>query len=201
MHKIDTRYAVDTPPDPKPPAVPGGWFSEGYTAAGQRATEVSADWLNGVQGSLLGVLDQAGVTPEKGAFLKLAEAINIISANAVWKVSCELVSHDENFDPNDEWPWMTWVLAPEETVPGQRRPDDLMGTVSGSKEATLVVDNLPPHDHGIDVYDPDEGEHSAVGGARAEDGTTVIKTKQVGSSAPFSIMQPTQWVNRWIRVS
>ncbi|RHW17215.1 hypothetical protein D1610_11745 [Sphingomonas gilva] len=64
MHKIDGPGSVN------------GAFSEGNPAQGQRATKVTADWLNDIQDNVLHVLTEAGVDPTKGRAADLLDAID-----------------------------------------------------------------------------------------------------------------------------
>lgn len=71
MHAIDTAGSID------------GRFSEGNPATGQRATRVSAAWLNDVQDNLLKVLIEGSISPTKGRAADLADAIKAIIVGTV----------------------------------------------------------------------------------------------------------------------
>lgn len=68
MYKIDSAGNV------------AGEFSEGNPAAGQRATKVSAEWLNEVQAEIVGVIEGAGITLEKGTRDQLKAAIALLTS-------------------------------------------------------------------------------------------------------------------------
>lgn len=70
MHRIDHPTAD---PNANGDGVPG--FTEGNPALGVPATVVTKDWLNDNQENLLNVLAAAGITPEKGNYEQLLEAI------------------------------------------------------------------------------------------------------------------------------
>lgn len=70
MHRIDSAGNVNS------------LFVEGNPQAGQRATAVSADWLNDVQENLVAILEQAGVVPAKGEPAQLYDSIVAIIASA-----------------------------------------------------------------------------------------------------------------------
>lgn len=66
MFKIDTDTTVNVMPAPGAPGTPG-WFTGGNPGPGAPvpATQLSADWCNGMQGELLSVLTAAGIAPDK----------------------------------------------------------------------------------------------------------------------------------------
>lgn len=68
MHRIDGPGAVN------------GLFTEGDPTAPQMATVVSADWLNDVQENLARAIESAGITPVKGDYNQLAQAIGSLIA-------------------------------------------------------------------------------------------------------------------------
>lgn len=63
MHRIDTLGSVE------------GKFDEGNPATGQRATRISADWMNDVQEAICYVIEQQGIELEKGDETQLRAAI------------------------------------------------------------------------------------------------------------------------------
>jgi hypothetical protein len=65
MHRIDA-----------PGFAPGNLFTEGNPALSIPATEVSDDWLNDVQENIVQFLEAVGITPVKGTYTQLTDAIN-----------------------------------------------------------------------------------------------------------------------------
>ena len=63
MHRIDTLGNVE------------GKFDEGNPATGHRATRISADWMNDVQEALCYLIEQQGITLEKGDETQLRAAV------------------------------------------------------------------------------------------------------------------------------
>lgn len=71
MHRIDTSGNVDNR------------FHPGNPATGQQATLVDQDWLNAVQEEIVGVIDEANISLEKGNNTQLAAAIIALIAGVV----------------------------------------------------------------------------------------------------------------------
>ena len=155
MHNIDTRYAAATRPAVKPAVVANGWFGEGNSAIGQKATEVSADWLNDVQGALLSVLDSAKVEPEKGNSSVFLTALEKVIENKISdlfltkykKVGSIEIRHDES-NPADDFGG-TWVLMPAGyTLVNLDESDttlDEIGKLRGHKTVQLYEMHIPRH--------------------------------------------------------
>ena len=79
MYPIDDQYAVAAPPAPPTTGNgPVGWFSGLVARAGIPATRIRFWWLNAVQGSLLGLLDGAGLTYSKTDYTLVPQAVAII---------------------------------------------------------------------------------------------------------------------------
>ncbi len=70
MHRIDAPGHV------------AGQFSAGNPAAGQRATQIDADWLNALQENICRVIEAAGLDLEKGDHDQLLTAITALIAAA-----------------------------------------------------------------------------------------------------------------------
>jgi len=155
MHNIDTRYAATTRPAVKPAVVANGWFGEGNSVIGQKATEVSADWLNDVQGALLSVLDSAEVDPEKGnpsVFLTALEKVIETKISNLFltkykKVGSIEVRYDDS-NPAADFGG-TWVLMPPgHVLVNLDSTDDTLdeiGKQRGSKVVALLAENIPRH--------------------------------------------------------
>jgi hypothetical protein len=82
MFAIDTDDAVAVMPSPDPAGTPG-YFTGGAPGAGIMPTEVTADFMNGVQAELLNVVTGAGLAPSKVAFNQVFTAITTLINNAV----------------------------------------------------------------------------------------------------------------------
>lgn len=176
-------------------------------------TEIAAADANMVVWSMMQVVLKAGRTPITFN-PDLPESYSVFLKSILdlcYPLKREVVMHcpAAEWNPNLLFPWMTWVQAPARTVAGQLDGADTapggwggLGNVVGALTATLDVPNLPPHSHDLPpVYDPDEAEHVAFGGARAEGDSTVLTTAQTGEGEAFGIVQPTQIVVRWIRTA
>ena len=70
MHRIDGDGAVD------------GRFVTGDPQTGQKATQVTAAWLNSVQEEILGVITAAGIVPAKDNDSQLLAAISSLASSA-----------------------------------------------------------------------------------------------------------------------
>ncbi|MBU1229565.1 MAG: hypothetical protein KKA55_01910 [Proteobacteria bacterium] len=71
MHRIDG-----------PGATEDDLFTAGDPGSGTEATELTADWLNACQEEPLYVIEQAGLTPDKGDNTQLHQAILALIAYA-----------------------------------------------------------------------------------------------------------------------
>lgn len=67
-------YKIDSPGNVS------GEFSNGNPAAGQRATQVDAGWLNELQAEIVNVITNAGLTLEKGNRAQLVAAIALLTS-------------------------------------------------------------------------------------------------------------------------
>lgn len=81
MFAVDNSTAVAVMPTPSPEGTPG-YFSDGDPGTGEAATIVTSDWLNGVQGELLAVIEAGGLTPDKSDNTQLLAAIMALMASA-----------------------------------------------------------------------------------------------------------------------
>jgi hypothetical protein len=179
MHNIDTRYAATTRPAVKPAVVANGWFGEGNSAIGQKATEVSADWLNDVQGALLSVLDSAEVEPEKGNSSVFLTALEKVIENKISnlfltkykKVGSIEIRHDES-NPADDFGG-TWVLMPAGYTLVNLDESDItlnaVGKLRGSKTVQLQAQHIPRHRFTGNTAE--NGEHSHAIKSRERSGS------------------------------
>jgi hypothetical protein len=82
MHQIDHATAAAALPAYGPAGVPG-WFSDATPGNGT-PTVVTNDWLNDIQGNLMGLLTAAGIAPVKGQHNQVLNAIqSIVGGSAV----------------------------------------------------------------------------------------------------------------------
>lgn len=77
MYQIDNSSVAGTQPASSP-AGTAGFFTDGNPATGVAATVVPAEFLNSVMLELLGVLQSAGIQPDKTKSNQIAAAINSI---------------------------------------------------------------------------------------------------------------------------
>lgn len=64
------------------PGNQSGQFTDGDPGSGTPATVVGSDWLNDMQENLVRVVEGAGITPAKGDFNQLTQAINFLSGGS-----------------------------------------------------------------------------------------------------------------------
>ena len=83
MQRIKSSGAVAVLPEREENSYVPGYFSGGDPATGRRATVVSADWLNDVQEEIIGVLNEADISPEAGRQNQLSEAVKKLAQGAV----------------------------------------------------------------------------------------------------------------------
>lgn len=76
MHLIDGLNTTSSLPTPAPVGTPG-WFQMGTDPA--TSTQVTGDWLNGVQAELLNTITGAGLTPSKTSQNQLLTAISVLA--------------------------------------------------------------------------------------------------------------------------
>lgn len=74
MFRIDSDGSVEVIPTPKSAGTPG-FFSEGNPSTGQKATVVSADWLNAVQEEIANAIETRGGVLSKTTRNQLAKAM------------------------------------------------------------------------------------------------------------------------------
>ncbi len=98
MHRIDTRYAVDER------------FDEGNPLVGREATEVSADWLNDVQESLIALLTYVSITPIKGGHQQVLNAVRRIVRGEIARLQND--ETDDEIDGTDPTPINPWGKRP-----------------------------------------------------------------------------------------
>lgn len=71
MHRVDAPGHV------------ANMYSDGNPVVGQQATQVNAPWLNDVQENICYLIEEAGITLEKGVASQLSDAIVALVAGAV----------------------------------------------------------------------------------------------------------------------
>lgn len=77
MQRIDHSTAVAVRPAPAAAGTPG-YFTGGDPATGQKATVVTADFLNMVQEELIAILTAAGVVPDKASLSQVLTALQVL---------------------------------------------------------------------------------------------------------------------------
>ncbi|MDW0343998.1 hypothetical protein [Klebsiella variicola] len=90
MYHLDNTSGVPEMPKPKAKqSMSARWFGESESQGG--ISWPGADWFNIVQAELLGILDEAGIDPEKMEFRQLSQAIKLIGGYAL---GLELAAND-----------------------------------------------------------------------------------------------------------
>ena len=78
MFQIDNSTAVAARPAPAAAGAPG-WATSGNPAAGQLPTSLDADYVNGLQGELLSILQAADIAPDKTQIDQVLESIQLLT--------------------------------------------------------------------------------------------------------------------------
>lgn len=98
MQRIDSEDVSSTLPPPQPEGAVVGYFKDPDPSLGSLGTKITADWLNGIQEEITGVIAEGGLTLDKSSRTQLkdaivqivqdnstddAEVLDLISANAI----------------------------------------------------------------------------------------------------------------------
>lgn len=157
MHRIDTPTAQKDKF-----GVGKNGFTGGDPQTGTPATALDSDMFDSLQEEISGVVEGAGLTLDKANNAQLLAAIKaLMSVGEVPDVGELRIYKTNAINPNTKWPGTTWELLPPgvNLRTGAADGSDV-GTTVGADTVTLIVDNLPSHDHGIgDVT----GDSAAVG--------------------------------------
>ncbi len=78
MYLIDTVNTVSVSPQQQPGVTAGGYFVDEDPTTGAGGTEVSADWLNMVQGEFRAICDRAGVVYDKTNSAQVLASLNTL---------------------------------------------------------------------------------------------------------------------------
>ena len=77
MYQIDNPTAAAVRPASTAEGEPG-WFTGGNPGSNTPATKVDAEWLNMLQAEFLGILEAAGLEPDKASSGQIAAAIQVL---------------------------------------------------------------------------------------------------------------------------
>ena len=106
MHLIDGLDTTPSAPAVAPVGPSPGWFREADVGSGTQGTQVTADWLNDIQGNFVHLFAQAfpPLAFTKGRVEDLTEALD-----RRYAVSPELVAFDA---PDPDWFILKWEFPP-----------------------------------------------------------------------------------------
>ncbi|MBX6386334.1 MAG: hypothetical protein IRZ07_25735 [Microbispora sp.] len=91
MHRIDSSGAVAVLPAAAAVGSTVGYWSNGNPVSGQPATQLDQDWFNSVQEELVGIVLDAGLTPDKTNRAQVMQALRRLYAGNVKLVSASTV--------------------------------------------------------------------------------------------------------------
>lgn len=123
----------------------------------------------------------------------------------IYPIGCYFETSDSDFDPNTAWGG-TWELDQSGTVLVSKSSSSSskfnagIGTVVGEEEHTLIINEMPSHNHSRGV--------SSVGGGQVDNqpgfGGTQEYTSWVsntGGGQAHNNVQPSKIINRWHRTA
>lgn len=117
-------------------------FTAGGAGGAPPATTVTADWLNGVQEELIGLIAAGTLTPDATKTDQVKRAI----VNLLHPVGVEL-TFGVDYDPNQVWPWQTWteITDGRVVVPRDNSQTEFntTGKTGGEKAHALTNAELP----------------------------------------------------------
>lgn len=182
-----------------PTATPGRQFTEGDPGSGTPATVVTAQFLNGIQEELVGVIEAAGLSPNAAVVNQLRRAIFELS----YPVGSYYWTRRTDLTASQILGFGTWVQLPPGRVPVTLNISEtefnVVGKTGGAKAHALVAAEGPAHTHQIGSRDA--GGASANGGdpnkELVEDfgysgpgAGPASTTSSAGSGQPHNNLQP-----------
>lgn len=154
MYFVDNSTGVSVMPTPDAIySTAPLWFTRGDS--NNSPTYPGPDWMNAIQGELLGVLSAANITPLKTDNTQLAQAIASLISAAVGQISNvpdigQLFFTTDLTDPNVKYAGTTWEYLGEGlTLRTAKKDGSDLNTTTGADTSTLTAENMPAHTHGI----------------------------------------------------
>lgn len=189
-------------------ATPDNKFADASPEAA--GTYLNAEWCNGIQEELVGLIEASGATPAAGTYNQLFKAI----INLTYRVGDILETTNDALTPNQRYPWQTWeeygkgrVTVGRDTegeidLSGQIDPEALTttGNEFGSAFITLENEHIPRTNSTWDpYYTADPGSGWGHGGPVAQTVDEIGIAR--GPENSVVIMQPGVVVRRWRRTA
>lgn len=178
-----------------------GGFSFGYqySSKGARAaaTEASSGIGNTGGGQAHNNMQPYVVT---NYIIKYASTVSEHQANIdfYYPVGSYYETSNASFDPNITWGG-TWELETEGQVHIGAGENYEVGDTGGEVKHTLVVDEIPSHNHLVGALTSGLVPDGAYNGAWLQAGS--LSTQNTGGGKPHNNMQPYIVVNRWHRTA
>lgn len=130
-----------------PTATPGRQFTEGDAGSGTPATVVTAQFLNGMQEELVGVIEAAGLSPNASLVNQLRRAIFELS----YPVGSYYWTRRTDLTASQILGGGTWVQLPPGRVPVTLNISETefnaIGKTGGAKTHQLTPAQIPAHNH------------------------------------------------------
>lgn len=193
-------------------------FVDPDPGAGRRGTIALAEWFNGVQEELVGLITAAGLTPAAGVYDQLRKAV----LRLVHPVNTVYLTYG-NLTPEQLFGIGTWaeigqgqVLVGRDT--GQTEFDTI-GKTGGAKTHTLTAAQLPAHRHALfsaagthrppltdanfaktDGTDGSNDNEYSINGVSSPEPTHGLSSS-VGSGQAHNNLQPYLVVRMWRRTA
>ena len=184
----------------------GNQFQDANPGVGQQATSLNAEWCNGLQNEVVGVIEAGGLTPTAGVYNQLLHAV----VNIVYPVGAYYFTEDDSHPPGTLFSWQTWtevtgvVLVGRDTAQTEFATTGLTG---GEKTHTLTVDELASHSHttsqaGTTATTGDQ--YTTTGGTSGTDSIFIgppspPDTGDTGGGEAHNNLQPYRVVRMWRR--
>lgn len=158
MQRIKAADSASAMPAAKDNAYSPGYFQDGNAARGEKGTQVSASWANGVQEELMHIIESARITPDINDNTQVLRALRIIMGEFCYPVGSYYTSSRPT-DPGTLFGG-TWervqgcfVLASSDKYPA--------GSVGGAATVTLSAVEMPPHSHSASMEEAGGHTHAA----------------------------------------
>lgn len=145
MQRVQAEYNTQVMPAGGDSSFSPGYFQDGEPSVGAPGTVVPADWLNSVQEEILGVVEAAEITPERGNNGQLLEALRRLMVQSIYQVGdiyMSMVSDDPAKRFGGKWERISGRF-----LIGADEKSYKAGNAGGAATRSLTVDNMPAHSH------------------------------------------------------
>ncbi|HRH91500.1 MAG TPA: hypothetical protein PLW01_06240 [Agitococcus sp.] len=203
MHRIDTDNAR---PDANGTGKAGYHLNNDLVGVDPTALDPAA--LNAIQEEICTVIESQDIELVKGTNNQLLAAIQKMIVDVAYPVH-RTIEFSADVDPNDLWPWTTWVrFAQGKTTVGVLDGDDDFGTVGdtgGAKllELTMSLEtrtsteggNLPPYATDITTNDEFSTWINTGDAASTSDIDIRLKLSEASTLSPYAV------TSKWVRTA